>query len=883
MTSTHRGPTVGSAQPGPNQIQTWQDAEHNAAAWMRYWGYADATAKPGGSDGGVDVLASGAVAQVKYHASAIGRPALQLLYGARGGASNKQLIFFTGSDYTTTAVTYADENDIALFVYSLDGSMRAMNAIAERISTAKVATQASSKKLTEPSASSTSTPPGVWRRVIGIGLFIVPLLPLITGRNPFQGPMAETMMKIITLLSGIYLFAWGRGAGKAAKTSEEPAPEASNAPSSQPTQVAKAPNQPSAPGILRFLSGLLLLCGTIVPPDDGVFGGSTTRDVVKILWIVLSCALMLWGILAKTTPRSKRTGGSTPQAQAVDAAGADDVQQAETVDVAGDGGVRQASAGPADGAAEGGRGPDAAATPALLLHGPDALRGDVPAGQPGVMVPLPAEAQPAPVLTDPPVSVGPALAGPPASVEPISTAAVPAEPISTTPTASVAQADDPADAGQTSDTAAASAVLDQRDIQGPDPLREDARVAWAYRKYLQARDSLPLHPAAGARLLAAVDPDDHVEIIAEAVVQFEARLLELPKLTRNGTAPFVAARTMRRWILVERATGAITVCTGPSFPGMMASTTRATTWPNAGWSLAVTADDGRKVGFKVFSDDDRLDRLEQLIKDGAAAQIMLLPEQAEVPALPDLDAAAAQEATAAQRFLPSDWRTSEEIAAAHMRALGFADAELTGGSRDGGLDVVAGAGVAQVKMQAQPVGAPPVQQLRGTRPQSAHHLFYSTSGYTAAAREAAAEIGVQLFVIGRDGMVSPVGDAAAELAEAGVYDPDAVRQVATRRIVQDYVQGVADRIMAAVKASEPSAPGRTGRHDGHCERGLRYLHQALENLSNRPESFESVRSAAVYYHHTELLAHVWFREMGVPYPEGERLHREPDTLDAFYN
>lgn len=882
MTSTHTGPTAGPAQPGPNQIQTWQDAEHNAAEWMRYWGYTDATAKPGGSDGGIDVLASGAVAQVKYHASAIGRPALQLLYGARGGASNKQLIFFTGSDYTTTAVTYADENDIALFVYSLDGSMRAMNAIAERISTAKVATQPSTKKLTKASTPSTPTPPGTWRQLIGVGLIIVPLLPLITGRNPFQGPTAETIMKIITLLSGIYLFAWGRGAGKAARRSKEPAPEASNAASSLPTQEAKAPDQPPAPGILRFLSGWLLLCGTIVPPDDGVFAGSTTQDVVKILWIMLSCTLMLWGLLTKTTPRS-RTGRSTPQAQAADTADADDARQAEAVDGAGDGGVRQASADPADAAAERERGLDTAAVPAMLLHDPDALREDVPAGQPGVVVSLLAEAQPAPVLADTPPSVGPVLARPPASFEPAPTAAVPAEVISTALAASVAPADDPAEAGQTLDIAA-PAVLDQRDIHGPDPLREDARVAWAYRTYLQARGSRPLHPAAGARLLAAVDPDDHVEIIAEAAVQFEARLLELPKLTRNGTAPFIAARTMRRWILVERATGAVTVCTGPSFPGMMASTTRATTWPNAGWSLAATADDGRKLGFKVFSDDERLDRLEQLIKDGAAAQIMLLPERAEVPALPDLDAAAsAREATAVPPFLPSDWRTSEEIAAAHMRALGFADAELTGGSRDGGLDVVAGAGVAQVKMQAQPVGAPLLQQLRGTRPQSAHHLFYSTSGYTAAAREAAAEIGVHLFVIGRDGRVSPVGDAAAELAEAGVHDPDAVRQVTARRIVQDYVQGVADRIMAAVKASEPSAPGRTGRYSGHHERALRYLHHALENLSNRPESFESMRSAAVYYHHTELLAHVWFREMGVPYPEGERLHREPDTLDAFYS
>ncbi|MBB5111379.1 hypothetical protein FHU28_001218 [Micromonospora echinospora] len=124
-----------SERPTSRQIRTWQDAEHNAAAWMRYWGYRDARASPGGSDGGIDVSASGAVAQVKYQAFAVGRPALQLLFGARGHATHKQLIFFTGSDYASTAVAYADEHNIALFVYSLDGSMTAVNASAQSIST----------------------------------------------------------------------------------------------------------------------------------------------------------------------------------------------------------------------------------------------------------------------------------------------------------------------------------------------------------------------------------------------------------------------------------------------------------------------------------------------------------------------------------------------------------------------------------------------------------------------------------------------------------------------------------------------------------------------------------------------------------------------------
>ncbi|GAB3866062.1 hypothetical protein [Dactylosporangium cerinum] len=89
-----------------------------------------------------------------------------------------------------------------------------------------------------------------------------------------------------------------------------------------------------------------------------------------------------------------------------------------------------------------------------------------------------------------------------------------------------------------------------------------------------------------------------------------------------------------------------------------------------------------------------------------------------------------------------------------------------------------------------------------------------------------------------------------------MHDPEAVRAVTARHILQEYTQGVTDRIMAAVRASDISAPGRAGRYSGHHERALRYLRQALENLTNRPTTFESPRSAAVYYHHAELLAHV---------------------------
>jgi hypothetical protein len=80
---------------------------------MRYWGFRDAVAQPGGPDSGVDVRATGAIGQVKYQAVLVGRPELQRVVGARGMASETLLLFFTGSDYASTAVAYADEMGIA--------------------------------------------------------------------------------------------------------------------------------------------------------------------------------------------------------------------------------------------------------------------------------------------------------------------------------------------------------------------------------------------------------------------------------------------------------------------------------------------------------------------------------------------------------------------------------------------------------------------------------------------------------------------------------------------------------------------------------------------------------------------------------------------------
>jgi len=64
-------------------VSTWREAEEAAASHMRRMGYAGVKLTTGGADGGVDVRASGAMAQVKFEAKPVGRPALQRLVGAR--------------------------------------------------------------------------------------------------------------------------------------------------------------------------------------------------------------------------------------------------------------------------------------------------------------------------------------------------------------------------------------------------------------------------------------------------------------------------------------------------------------------------------------------------------------------------------------------------------------------------------------------------------------------------------------------------------------------------------------------------------------------------------------------------------------------------------
>lgn len=129
---------------------------------MRHWGFDDAAVTRTGPDGGIDVDASEAVAQVKFSAHAIGGPAVQQLFGARGPDTGKAMLFFTGTSYSAQATAYADRVGMALFTYDLLGQPSAVNAAARGLVEAAEEARDADRASSLPSPSSSATTARRW-------------------------------------------------------------------------------------------------------------------------------------------------------------------------------------------------------------------------------------------------------------------------------------------------------------------------------------------------------------------------------------------------------------------------------------------------------------------------------------------------------------------------------------------------------------------------------------------------------------------------------------------------------------------------------------------------------------------------------------------------
>ncbi|GAA1406549.1 hypothetical protein GCM10009662_38730 [Catellatospora coxensis] len=151
---------------------------------------------------------------------------------------------------------------------------------------------------------SDDVPPGLMRCLLGIVLIGAPLAPLFQQSDLLDGSPEHIAMRIVSLLVGGYLLAWGRWAWKESRWAPVPVPGAGSAP--------RAADLRKAPGFGRILFGVVWLFLTIVPPDNGVFGGHTAQDVVKIVWIVVSAVALVWGMLARTTSRGRKRAAAPP-------------------------------------------------------------------------------------------------------------------------------------------------------------------------------------------------------------------------------------------------------------------------------------------------------------------------------------------------------------------------------------------------------------------------------------------------------------------------------------------------------------------------------------------------------------------------------------------
>lgn len=99
-------------------IYTPMEFEHYCSEWMAYLGFKEVRVSKASGDGGVDIFAKGAVAQVKFYNTPIGVSPVRELLGASLDFGAKPF-FFSSMSYTQAAIEFADRNGIALFVVDI--------------------------------------------------------------------------------------------------------------------------------------------------------------------------------------------------------------------------------------------------------------------------------------------------------------------------------------------------------------------------------------------------------------------------------------------------------------------------------------------------------------------------------------------------------------------------------------------------------------------------------------------------------------------------------------------------------------------------------------------------------------------------------------------
>lgn len=111
-----------------------------------------------------------------------------------------------------------------------------------------------------------------------------------------------------------------------------------------------------------------------------------------------------------------------------------------------------------------------------------------------------------------------------------------------------------------------------------------------------------------------------------------------------------------------------------------------------------------------------------------------------------------------------DPRDAEELAALHLRWLGFRDATITPQGPDGGVDVRGTGVLAQVKAEMKPVRVQVVQPTYGiARHEDCRAVVFALSGFTEPAALWASTAKVPLFQFDLMGRAAPVNVHAERL------------------------------------------------------------------------------------------------------------------------
>lgn len=410
----------------------------------------------------------------------------------------------------------------------------------------------------------------------------------------------------------------------------------------------------------------------------------------------------------------------------------------------------------------------------------------------------------------------------------------------------------------------------------------DPRTMWAWADYSDSPMDLPVSDVAARQILEAIPAGEHVEIFGAVMISPDWNSFDVRGNNLPAKAVF-SARTFSVWIIPSAGDRATVI---------PATETRWSSGvgPSSAYWLGVSEfrlSDGPSL--YAFADERRIERFHE----GAGREILRIPDIPLAP-MPNFDGSqnSSDALSSPSRRILGDWRSAEDIAAEHMRTtLALFDARLTGGVSDRGVDVEHPEAVAQVKMQATPVGSPQVRQLRGARPHLDFHLFYSTSGYTRAALQEAADSGVALFTIGEDGNVQGLGEWAESLVMDGHR-----RRGGNEAMVARYVTEVTDRITQArenyggwrtgIGFVNHEALKNLGPHDV-IDRAQLYLEGAIEAAEEGPRiGTVSNRVVVSHYRNADLRAAFCCSMLGVPYPGetpiGEKFKRKKLSAADFY-